>query len=226
MSSGIRRWARLTVVGNVVFVLAWLLAALWQGPDYSFAGHTISDMYADGAPAAAFLIVMFTLCGAVVMLFAFRSLWPALREAGRPARVGTILLALSIFGLGDLLSLFEREGCRLADAGCTAAAQTGTAGGWLDAVLSTLGVAALAVGGFFLAAAMKRLPAWQSWVRPTRQATIVFIVLFVLDGLLGGSGLGGLCERLIALAGAAGISALAVGVLHRTRTPVAAEATT
>jgi hypothetical protein len=211
-----RRWARLVVVGNVVFVVAWLLAALWQGPHYSVVAHTISDMYADGAPASAVLIVLFTLSGAAVMLFAFRSLWPALRAAGRPAKVGTVLLALSIFGLGDLLTLFEREGCRLADAGCTAAAQTGTAGGWLDAVLSTVGVAALAVAGFLLAVAMKRLPAWQSWVRPTRWATVAFVVLFVLDGVLGGAGLGGLCERLIALTGAAGIAAIGVGVLHRT----------
>lgn len=217
-----RRWARLVVIGNIVFVLAWLLAALWQGPRYSVAAHTISDMYADGAPAAAFLIVFFTLSGAAVILFAFRSLWPALRSAGWTARVGVILLALSIFGLGDLLTLFEREGCRLADAGCTAAAQTATAGGWLDAVLSTLGVAALAVAGFLLAVAMKKLPEWQSWARATRWATIGFVVLFVLDGLLGSTGIGGLCERLIALAGAAGIAALGVGVLRRTRADVTA----
>ncbi|HEX3786977.1 MAG TPA: DUF998 domain-containing protein [Pseudonocardiaceae bacterium] len=219
MNKGIRRWARLAVIGNIVFVFAWLLAAAWQGPNYSFAGHTISDMYADGAPGAWFLIVLFTLAGAAVMMFALRSLWPALREAGRPARIGAVLVALSIFGLGDLLSLFEREGCRLADAGCTAAMQTATAGGVLDAVLSTLGVAALLVAGFFLAAAMKRLPAWESWVRRTRWASVVFLGLFVLDGLLGSTGLGGLCERLIALAGAVGISALAIGVLRRTRTP-------
>jgi hypothetical membrane protein len=221
-----RRWARLAVVGNIVFVFAWLLAAAWQGPHYSVSAHTISDMYADGAPGAAFLIVLFTLSGAAVMLFAFRSLWPALRAAGRPARVGVILLALSIFGLGDLLTLFEREGCRLADAGCTAAGQTATAGGWLDAVLSTLGVAAMVVGGFFLAAAMKRLPAWQSLARPTRAATIVFLALFVLDGILGGAGLSGLCERLIALTGAAGITVLAVGVMRRTKPRVTTEVTT
>jgi hypothetical membrane protein len=213
-----RRWARLVVVGNIVFVLAWLLAAVWQGPRYSVAAHTISDMYADGAPAAAFLIVFFTLSGAVVMLFAFRSLWPALRPAGRTARVGVLLLALSIFGLGDLLTLFEREGCRLADAGCTAAAQTATAGGWLDAVLSTLGVAALVVAGFLLAVAMRKLPEWRSLARPTCWVTIGFLALFVLDGVLGGTGVGGLCERLIALAGAAGIAALGVGVLRRTST--------
>lgn len=216
MNAGIRRWARLVVVANIVFVLAWLLAALWQGPGYSVVAHTISDMYAYRAPGAWALIVVFTLCGAAVLMFAWRSLWPALRAAGWPARVGVILLGLSIFGLGDLLSLFEQEGCRLADAGCTPDAQTATFGGVTDATLSTLGVFALAVGGFFLADAMKRLPEWQSWVRPTRVAAFVFVVLIVLDGLLGGVGLGGLCERLVALAGAAGIITLARGVLHRT----------
>ncbi len=216
-----RRWARWAIVANIVFTVAWLLAATWQGPNYNSIAHTISDMYADGAPGAWVLIVLFTLAGAAVMMFALRSLWPALREAGRPARIGSILLALSIFGLGDLLSLFEREGCRLADAGCTAASQTGTFGGATDATLSTIGVAALAVGGFFLAAAMKKLPAWTAWARPTRNATIAFIVIFVLDGVLGGAGLSGLCERGIALAGAAGITALAIGILRRTPKPTA-----
>lgn len=209
--------ARLVVIGNVVFVLAWLLAAVWQGPRYSVVAHSISDMYADGAPGAAFLIVLFTLSGIAVLLFAFWSLWPALREAGLPARIGAILLALSIFGLGDLLSVFEREGCRLADPGCTGAAQTATAGGATDATLSTLGVLALAVAGFFLAAAMRRLPEWRGWARPTVWVTVALIVVAVLDAVLGGVGVGGLVERLIALVGAAGIAALGVGVLQRTR---------
>lgn len=214
-----RRLARLVVVGNVVFVLAWLLAAAWQGPRYSVVAHSISDMYADRAPGAAFLIILFTLSGISVPLFAFWSLWPALRAAGWPARIGVILLALSIFGLGDLLSVFEREGCRLADPGCTGAAQTATAGGATDATLSTLGVLALAVAGFFLAAAMRRLPEWHAWARPTVWVTVALIVVAVLDGVLGGVGLGGLFERLIALVGAGGIAALGVGVLRRTRVP-------
>jgi hypothetical protein len=219
MNSSMRRLARLVVIGNIVFVLAWLLAAVWQGPRYSVLAHTISDMYADGAPGAAFLIVFFTLAGVSVLLFAFWSLWPALREAGLPALIGVILLALSIFGLGDLLSLFEREGCRLADPGCTGAAQTATAGGATDATLSTIGVLALAAAGFFLAAAMRKLPEWRSWARPTVQMAIALIVAAVLDATLGGVGVGGLFERLIALIGAAGIAALGVGVLQRTRVP-------
>lgn len=81
---------------------------------------------------------------------------------------------------------------------------------------SMLGVFALMASGFFLAAAMNRLPRWKSWARPAVYVTIAFIVIFLLDGVLGGTGLGGLLERSIALAGAAGISALAIGVLHRT----------
>jgi hypothetical protein len=219
-----RRWARLVVVANIAFVCAWLLAAVWQGPRYSSAEHTISDMYADGAPGAWFLVLVFTLCGAAVLLFAFRSLWPALRAAGRPARVGVFLLGLSIFGLGDVLSVFEQQGCRLADPGCTPDAQTATFGGAADATLSTVGAFALPVCGLVLAVAMKRLPAWRSWARPTRYAALAILALLVLDGILTGAGAGGFGERLFALAGAAGITMLAVGVLHRTEVAARASA--
>jgi hypothetical protein len=215
MDSRMRLWARVAIAANIAFTLAWMLAATWQGHRYSTVEHTISDMYADGAPGAWFLIVVFTLAGAGIIMFALRSLWPALRAAGRPAKVGVILQGVSIFGLGDLLSLFEREGCRMADPGCTASKQTGTTGGFLDASLSSMGVLGLAVGGFFLAAAMKRLPAWSSWARPTRIGTIIFIAAGLLNAVLAGAGLGGFCERLIALTGAAGITALAIGVLQR-----------
>jgi hypothetical protein len=208
--------ARLVVVANIVFVAAWLLAATWQGPNYSVVAHTISDMYADGAPGAWFLVLTFTLCGAAVLLFAFRSLWPALKAAGWPARVGVILLGLSIFGLGDLLSVFEQQGCRLADPGCTPEAQAATFGGAADATLSTFGAFALPVCGVLLAVAMKRLPQWRSWFRPTLFAAVGLLALLLLDGVLGGVGAGGIGERLFALGGAAWITVLGLGVLRRT----------
>jgi len=213
----VRRWSAAVVVANVVFVAAWLLAASWQGPHYSVIAHSISDMYAYGAPGAAFLIVVITLCGATVLFFAWRALWPSLRQAGRLAVAGVALLAASIFGLGDLLTPFEREACRLADRGCTSSAQVANTGGLLDLVLSTAGLVALVVAGFLLAAAMARLPQWRGWVRPTRWATVVILVLLAADGLSGPAGLAGLFERLLAAAGAAAIAALGTGVWRRAR---------
>jgi hypothetical protein len=211
-----RRLARLAVAAQVAFVASWLLAAAWQGPRYSVFAHSISDMYAVTAPGAAFLIVMFTLCGAATMWFSWRSLRTALRPAGWLATTGSALLALSIFGLGDLLTVSERLACRLADPGCTPAKQLANAGGMLDNTLSTLGVVAFVAAGFFLAAAMKRLPEWRSWVRPVRWSMAAVIVFAVADGLTSGpGGLSGLFERLIALAGATGIALLARGVLRR-----------
>ena len=213
----VRRWSAAVVAASVVFVAAWLLAAAWQGPRYSVTAHSISDMYADGAPGAAFLVVVITLCGAVVLGFVWRALWPSLRRAGRPAAAGVALLAVSVFGVGDLLTPLEREGCRLAAAGCTSSAQLASAGGTLDAVLSTAGVLALVAAGFFVAAAMGRLPQWRGWARPARWVTVALLVLFAADGLSGAAGLSGLFERLLAAAGAAAIAALGIGVRRRAR---------
>jgi hypothetical protein len=51
--------------------------------------------------------------------------------------VDAVLLALSVYGVGDLLSPFEREACRLADPGCTASDQAANAGGILDSLITT-----------------------------------------------------------------------------------------
>ncbi|OIJ62753.1 DUF998 domain-containing protein [Streptomyces mangrovisoli] len=212
----IRRWAAVVVAANIAFVASWLLAASWQGARYSVTAHTISDMYAEHAPGGAFLVVVITLCGAATLLFVRLSVWPALRAAGRPALVGTILLATSIYGLGDLLTPFEREACRQADAGCSASDQLANAGGTLDNVLSTAGVFSLIAAGFFLAAAMRRLPAWQDWARPTRWVATGLFALLLLDGLSNAVELDGLAERLLAAAGAAAFCALAVGIRRRT----------
>ena len=58
-----RRWALVTVAAQVAFVLSWLVAAAWQGPDDSPVAHSISDMYALTAPHAWFLVVVLTLRG-------------------------------------------------------------------------------------------------------------------------------------------------------------------
>jgi hypothetical protein len=213
--AGVRRWALVGLVAQVAFVASWLIAASWQGPHYSSLAHSISDMYAVSAPYGTLLVVVFTLCGAAMILFAWRSLWPSLRAGGWRAAVGSVLLGLSIYGLGNLLSPFEREGCRLADPGCTGAAQFANLGGKLDAAITLVGLVLFVAAGFFLASAMKRVPGWRRWAGPTRLATVLFIALLVTTVLADAVGLGGLFERLLAATGAAGIALLAAGVLRR-----------
>jgi hypothetical protein len=215
--AGVRRWAIVAIVAQIAFVASWLIAAFWQGPRYSVLAHTISDMYAVGAPNGAFLMVVITLCGAATILFAWLSLWPSLRAGGWRAAVGSVLLGLSIIGLGDLLAPFEREACRLADPGCTGAAQFANLGGTLDLLLSLVGLVLYVAAGFFLASAMKRVPGWRRWAGPTRWATVLFIALLVATVVADAVGLGGLFERLLATTGATGVALLAVGVLQRTR---------
>jgi hypothetical protein len=227
----VRRWARAAVAAQVAFTAMWLLAAAWQGPRYSIFAHSISDMYAVTAPepGAAFLIIVLTVCGAVTIWFALRSLLPMLRSAlgpasgsaGRLATAGSWLLALSIFGLGNLFTVTERLDCRMADPGCTSAKQLSNFGGTMDDFLSTAGLILFVIAGFLLAAAMKRAAGWQPLVRPTRWCMALMIVILIADAT-GLGGLGGLFERLAALTGAAWIVFLAAGVGRRWRATPAA----
>jgi uncharacterized membrane protein len=199
---------------QVVFVAGWLVAQVWQGDRYRPLEHTISDMYAVGAPGGWFLVALLTLTGAATIGFAWAAVRPALRPAGRWATWTWLLLALSIFGLGDLLSPFEREGCRLADPGCDAAAQVANLGGTLDGVLSSITLVLFTAGIFVAASALRRTPGWQRWSRPARLAGVVMIVLLFLTVLVPATT--GLFERLVAGFGAALVAALAWGVLTRT----------
>jgi hypothetical protein len=211
----LRAWAWVGFAAQAVFVLSWLVAAAWQGAAYRVLAHTISDMYAVTAPGGLFLVVVLTLCGLATALFALLSLRPALRPGGRAATVGAILLALSIYGVGDLLSPFEREACRLADPGCAGPDQSANLGGRLDSVLSTAGILLFVVSAFVLAAAMKRTPGWQRWARPARWVGIGFAALLVAFAAAESADLGGLLERLLAAYGAAAIAALALRIARR-----------
>jgi hypothetical protein len=204
------------ITAQAAFVAAWLAAGLWQGPGYSAVADSISDMYAVGVPHAHFLVVVFTDTGAATILFALFSVRPALRGGGRLAVAGSVLLALSIAGLGNLLSGAERMACRISDPGCTTTIQLSNAGGKTDSIVSTAGAALLVIAGFLLAATMRRIPSWQAWVRPVGWTSVLLFALLVATAVTGGtSGHSGLFERLFAGVGAAAIAALAVGVLRR-----------
>jgi hypothetical protein len=208
----VRIWAWAGFAAQVAFVASWLIAAAWQGDRYSVLAHTISDMYAVTAAGGLFLVVVLTLCGLATVLFAVLSVRPVLRPGGRAATVGAVLLALSIYGVGDLLSPFEREACRLADPGCTASDQASNLGGLLDSVISTVGILLFLAAPFVLAAAMKRAPGWQRWAWPARWVGIGFAVLLILFVGAQAADVGGLLERLLAASGSAAIAALALRI--------------
>ena len=154
--------------------------------------------------------------GLATVLFALLSVRPVLRAGGRTATIGSVLLALSIYGVGDLLSPVEREACRLADPGCTGSDQLANLGGRLDSAISTAGILLFVAAAFVLAAAMKRAPGWQQWAGYARWTGIGFAVLLVVFVLGQAAGLGGLFERLFAAAGSAAIAALALRIArHR-----------
>ena len=213
--ASIRRWARVGIAAQVLFVASWLAAASWQGPRYSALAHSISDMYARTAPHGIFLLIVLTLCGAATICFTLRSVWPALRPGGRAAAVGSALLALSVVGLGDLLTPFERVACRMADPGCTPARALSNSGGKLDDIVTSIGVLLLVAAAFFLAHAMRRMPGWQAWARPARWTAVLILAFAAAD--VADSGLSGLFERLLAATVAAAIAALAAGILRRSR---------
>ncbi|MFC7273006.1 DUF998 domain-containing protein [Paractinoplanes rhizophilus] len=213
----VRRWAWLGLVAQAVFVASCLVAASWQGPRYSSVAHSISDMFAVTAPHGALLVVVLSLCGAATIGFALGSVWPELRTGGWRAATGSVLLALSIVGLGDLLSPVERLACRMADLGCTPTQQLSNMGGKLDNIISSIGVLLLVIAAFFLAAAMRRTPGWEGWARPTRWTAVLIIAFAVASVLTQGPGYSGLFERLVAVTGAAALAVLAIGILRRTR---------
>lgn len=216
MSPAIRALSIVAFLAQVLFVLTWLLGPLWQGPHYSVLAHSISDMYAVTAPGGLVFVVVFTITGAITILFALIAVWRTLRSGGWAAAVGSILLALSIFGLGDLLTAFERLACRLADAGCTASSQLTNTGGMLDGILSTIGILLFIAAAVFLSVAMAKASGWRSWAWPTRAVAAAMLAVFFADGLLGGSGLGGLLERVLAALGAVAIAVLALEIArHR-----------
>jgi hypothetical protein len=215
MSRGIRLLSIAAFLAQVLFVLTWLLGPIWQGPRYNVLAHSISDMYAVTAPGGLIFVSVFTVTGAITILFALVTVWRTFAPGGWTGVVGAILLALSIFGLGDLLTVFERLACRLADAGCTTSSQLANLGGKLDATLSTIGVLLFIAAAVFLSVSMAKTTGWSSWVWPTRAVAAAALAVFLADGALSDSGLAGLLERVIAALGAIAIAVLALEIARR-----------
>ena len=202
-------WAWVGLGAQILLVVSWIAGGFWQGPRYSVLTDSISDMYAVTAPGAMVLVVIATMCGLATILFAWLSVWPSLRTAGRTAAIGAALLSVSILGLGDLLSPLKRLSCRIADEGCSPGDQVADIGGQLDLIVSLAGILFYIGAAFFLSAAMARVPGWHDLAGRARWFGIAFIVLLVASVVIGGLGVFGLMNRLLAITGAAGLAVLA-----------------
>ena len=215
------------LAAQVWFVGSFLLAGLWQGPRYSVLAHSMSDMYAVTAPGGWFLVVAFTLYGVAMLVFAALAVWPTLKVGNRWwAGSACVVFALSIYGLGNLLSPWERLACRMADPGCTSAAQVANSGGALDDALSFPGIVLFFIAVLLAAEAMKRTPGWRAWAWPARWWGIGFFLLLVGSTVAFGMNLGldGLIERLLAASGAVGLGVFAWGIARKAGEAKAAEA--
>lgn len=221
--SGARMVAPAGVAAQVIFTGYWLLAPLWQGPRYSVAAHSISDMYAVTAPLGAIMVTVVTLCGAATLAAVVLTILPAVRATGWTGRLGAALLGLSIFGLGDLLTPAERLACRLADPGCAPDTQLANAGGRLDATLSTIGIVLLIAAGFVLATSTRRLPGWRTASVALYALSSLLLAVLVLAGVLP-STVSGLVERALALVGATLVTVLILTAERHRGVPVATAA--
>lgn len=202
-------WAWVGLAAQVLLVVSWIAAGFWQGAHYSVISDSISDLYAATAPAGLPLAIVIGLCGLATILFAWLSAWPSLREAGARAAIGSALLGVSIYGLGNLLAPVARVACRIADQGCRPSDQLATFGGLLDAISSIPGILFFIGAVFVLAAAMARTSRWRDLAGPSRRLGIVFIVLLVATVLAAAIDATGIATRVLAITGAAGIAGLA-----------------
>lgn len=212
-----QKWAAKTGIwAQIVLIVSFAVFGLVQGPHYSWLAHSISDMYADKAPLGSLLVAVITVCGAMTLMFVVFSLWPSVKRAGLSAKLATVLLGLSIFGVGDLLSPFERLGCRLADAGCTDSLQTATTGGRNDMILSGIGVFLLMIGVITLGYSISKLKEFKQVSKLLIYGGYLLILVIVIMGMAPVT-IYGLMERLVALLGAVLLALLAKSCLRATK---------
>jgi uncharacterized protein DUF998 len=197
-----RTLATAAIVGQIVFVLGWLVGGAIEGHGYSFARHDISDL---GALTAQHPLLYFAICavgGFSAMAFALGALRPAFG-------VGAVLLALSLPSLDSASDTFFRLDCRAADHGCSmsdaATSWHGKAhiGFFLVAALFTI------AAPFVLSARMRAVAAWRDLARPTRIFGIVFVVGFLLALAAGNSSGAGLVQRVLIVYVCTGVCLLA-----------------
>ncbi len=210
-------WGVVGLTAQALFMAGWLVAETWQGPRYSPARYSISDLQAASAPHAWFPIFCFALAGLGTFAFVVFGLRPALAGAGTIAAYAPWVLAVSALALGNS---FPQVPCRLADPGCTANYQLHSAGGLTDAIVASIAFAVLAITPFPLWRRLAAVPQWRR-LKPVMMAARVLgpvcFVLLAASSSMASMPANGLIERLLVSTTVLWTSALALNLIVASR---------
>jgi hypothetical protein len=89
-------WLVFGILSSFLYITADILAALkWE--EYSYASQMVSELMAIGAPTRSFLIVLFTIYNALVVVFGI-GVWGSARRKFTLRFTGILLVAYAIIG--------------------------------------------------------------------------------------------------------------------------------
>lgn len=206
-----RRAAIACLVGQIVFVVGWMVAGLLQDDAYSIARHDVSDLGAVGAPHAWVLLVTEGLSGACTLAFVLLGFYPALAGV-RGRTLSAVLIALPL-GVGYLLDAFFRLDCRMAD-GCTPEQTYSSWHGIVHASNGALWLLSIVVAPYVVARCLRRAPQWGALARSSVflgvAIDLAVLAYLVLDGKYGA----GYAQRVVALLTSAWVALLARRLLQ------------
>jgi hypothetical protein len=199
-------------LGQVVFVVGWLVLGLLEGHGYSPAAHDISDLAALTAHHATWARLTLAVSGALTIAFGL-----SLRHVFGGA---AWLVALSLPGLDNLSDAFFRLDCRAADAGCGMAEATGSWHGKLHIACFVIAAIATVIAPFALSPRMRRAVGWEDLARPTMFFGFVVIALLAATAATSGTAVQGWTQGGAAAMVVSGVVALAWRVVRlESRTP-------
>jgi uncharacterized protein DUF998 len=207
------------VVAQVLFVGAALVVGALEGHGYQAARHDVSDLGALTAHHVAIWLPVMGITGALTMAFAIGALRPALSRPDLGPPMSAWLVAVSLPALDNLGDAFFRLDCRIADAGCTAAASTASWHGKMHYAVFFLAAIPTLIAPFALARRMARLTEWIDLAPAVRRFGFLVIAGFVVTLATTDTGVQGWTQRGLIAIVCGGIVALALQVVRRPATP-------
>ena len=208
------------VVAQVLFIGAALVVGAIEGHGYQPARHDVSDLGALTAHHVAIWLAVMGITGALTMAFAIGALRPAMTRPNLGPPIAAWLVAISLPALDNLGDAFFRLDCRMADAGCTAAASTSSWHGKMHYAVFFFAAIPTLITPFALARRMARLTEWIDLARSVQRYGFVVIAGFVVTLATADASVQGWTQRGLIVIVCGGIAALAVQVIRRSGTPI------